>query len=326
MSAFAAFASFLMVAVATLASTPGPNAIRVETNLALCPSSSEVQSALGQVLGDGQWSSPGWVLSYGRDPPAGEADRDASLWMAFVDPAGERLVERHIPASPEDCHAIAGAMAAVVERSLRTLGWTRGEPLPLSARTTNVAETNQPPVQDSKPTVGRRPPRLVLGAGPSFGISPRTGTNLHLEARVRAAGPLCVRLGGGLLSGSDSQSIGPVTTRVTSRYFTLTPLAVFAIGSVELAGGPGLLFSFDRGRSNLVKGGSGNRVTLAVGAAIDFAIHLSPRWRLSAGFEGFRAALGSNYFVQIEGTRTVVLSPSPWEGIAAAKLEFAPWP
>jgi hypothetical protein len=29
-----------------------------------------------------------------------------------------------------------------------------------------------------------------------------------------------------------------------------------------------------------------------------------------------------DYFVEINGVRTVILAPSPWEGIASAKLEF----
>ena len=41
---------------------------------------------------------------------------------------------------------------------------------------------------------------------------------------------------------------------------------------------------------------------------------------------GIRVALGADYVVNIDGKRTVVLSPSPWEGIAAAQLEFVAWP
>ncbi len=94
----------------------------------------QVQSALRQVLGDGDRSAGGWVLSYGRDPSAPEAERDASVLMELIDPAAVRLAVRRIPAAPGDCGAIASAMAAVVERSLRTLGWTKGEPLPEAAR------------------------------------------------------------------------------------------------------------------------------------------------------------------------------------------------
>ena len=252
--------------------------------------------------------------------------------MELVDPSGERLVERRIPATPEDCHAIASAMAAVVERSLRTLGWTRGAPLPLSVRQTYVTETSGPTVQNSKP-IARKLPRLVLGIGPSIQSSGTSGTssgaamNLLIEARVRVAGPLCLRLGGELLSDSDSQSVGKGTAHLTSRSFTAAPLAVFAFSPVELAGGPILLLGFDHASSDrLDQGGSGDRQRLALGAAIGFAVRLSPRWRLSAGLEGFHAALGADYVVNIDGKRTVVLSPSPWGGIAAAQLEFVAWP
>jgi len=240
--------------------------------------------------------------------------------MTFVDPAGERLAERQIPATPEDCHAIADAMAAVVERSLRTLGWTRGEALPDSARKPQAAEASTP--------VTRKPPaRFVLGAGPAMGTSPRTGTNVLVQARVRAAGSLTLRLGGALLSGSDSQRVGSGTANETSRFFTAAPLVALAFGRVELAGGPSLLLGFDRANfTSLTQSGSGNRETLAVGAALSAAVHLSPHWRLSAGLEGFHAALGGDYFVTVGGKRTVVLAHPAWEGIASAQVEFVAWP
>jgi len=104
-------------------------------------------------------------------------------------------------------------------------------------------------------------------------------------------------------------------------------LAGFALGRMELAGGPALLLAFDHASSDsLAQGGSGDREVLAVGAAIGVAARLSPRWRLSLGLEGFRVALGANYVVDLAGKKTVVLTPFPWEGIASAKLEFVPWP
>jgi hypothetical protein len=313
-----ALASIFIIAV--LSDASAPLSVRLTSEVAECPSSLQVQSALRQVLGDGQRSAGGWVLSYGRDPSAPQAERDASVLMELIDPAGQRLAVRQIPASPGDCGAIASAMAAVVERSWRTLGWTRGEPMPDSARPSTVTQPRAP--------AARKPgPRLVLGAGPSIGSSPRIGANLLFEARVRVAGPLCMRLGGGVLAGSESQNVGSGKASVSSRTFTAAALAGFALGRMELAGGPALLLAFDHASSDsLAQGGSGDREVLAVGAAIGVAARLSPRWRLSLGLEGFRVALAADYVVDLAGTRTVVLAPSPWEGIACAKLEFVPWP
>jgi len=244
--------------------------------------------------------------------------------VVLSDPFGERLVERRLPASSADCPAMAGAMAAVVERSLRTLGWTRGDPLPLSARKPETVAP--PPVPARQPRVRPRPPRLVLDAGPWLGTSQRTGTNVLFEARVCAVGPLCVRLGGALLSSSVSQGVPSGTARMTSRYFTLAPLAVLAARAVEWAGGLILLVSYDHGNGDLAQTGSGDRATLAVGVATALAVRLSPRWRLGVGLEGFRAALGGDFFVEIDGKRSVVLAPPPWESIAALRLEFLAWP
>ena len=299
---------------------PASLGVRLESNLAECPTSVEVESALRQVLGDGEWSPSGWVLSYGRDAFSAQPPRDATLHLTFVDPGGERLADRQIPATPEDCHALASAMAAVVERSLHTLGWTRGAALPESARPL-------PGREPSKPAARQAPPRVVLGAGPSIGSSTRTGTNLLVEARMRAAGPLVLRLAGDVLSTTDSQRVGSGTVSQTSRFFTVAPLVAFAFKRVELAGGPSLLLGFDSGSyTRLAQVGSGNRQTIAVGAALAIALQLSPRWRLSATLEGFHATLDGDYVVMVNGNRTVVLSPPAWEGIASAQVEFVAWP
>jgi hypothetical protein len=313
----AALASTFVVLQAVIAPAPAPLAVRLTSEVGECPSSVQVQSALRQVLGDGQQSAGGWVLSYGRDPSAAGADRAASVWMELIDPVGQRLAMRRIPASTGECSAVASAMAAVVERSLRTLGWTRGEPLPESARPHNPAQ----------PAIVPTPlPRLVLGAGPSFGSSPRVGANLLLEARVRVAGALSLRLGGGVLAGSQSQNVGSGKAGLSSRYFTAAPLAAFPLGRVELAGGPLLLLAVDHANASLAEHASGYREVLAVGAGLGVAVRLSPRWRVSLGLEGFRVALGADYVVMVAAQRTVVLSPSPWQGIASAKLEFVAWP
>jgi hypothetical protein len=316
----AALASTLLLAQAVLSAALTPLSVRLTSDVAECPSLPQVEAALQQVLGNGQQSAHGWVLSYGRDASVPEAQRKSSVLMELIDPAGQRLAVRQIPASPGDCGAVASAMAAVVERSLRTLGWTRGEPMPESARPTAVTELVSSPLR--KPS-----PRLVLAAGPSIGSSARAGTNLLLEARVRVAGPLCIRLGSGVLSGSDSEKVGSGTVRLTSRYFTAAPLATLVAGRAEFAAGPALLLAFDHGSSaSLAQSGSGDREVLALGAAFGVAARLSPRWRLSLGLEGFRVALGADYVVDLAGKRTVVVAPSPWEGIASAKLEFVAWP
>jgi hypothetical protein len=261
------------------------------------------------------------VLSYGRDPSVSESERDASVLMELVDPAGVRLAMRQIPAAPGDCGAVASAMAAVFERSLRTLGWTKGDPLPEAVRRPS-------PSEPSTPTMRKRGERLVLGLGPSIGSSSRAGTNLLLDARLRVVGPIFLRLGGGLFSGSDNQDVNSSgKASLTTRYLTAAPLAVFALGALELAAGPSLLLSFDHGSSAAIaQVGSGDRDVLLAGFGLSAAVRLSARWRVSLGIEGYRVALAADYIVQLGGARTVVLSPSPWQGIASAKLEFVAWP
>ena len=63
-----------------------------------------------------------------------------------------------------------------------------------------------------------------------------------------------------------------------------------------------------------------------MGAGLAIALQLASRWRLSATLEGFHATLGGDYVVVVNGSRTVVLSPPSWEGIASAQVEFVAWP
>lgn len=328
-------ATFSGLLLAANPGEPGRLALRVTSDNPDCPSSLEVKSALRQVLGDSDPS--GWALWYGRDPALPPAERDATVLMELLDPAGERVAVRRIPALPGECAAVGTAMAAVVERSLRGLGWTRGEPLPESAGQRTPAEVVAPEharvvIPGPATPSANRPPRLVLGAGPSFATSSRLGMNLLLEARVRVVGPLCLRLGGEVLAGSASESLPSAgTARVTlsSRAFTVAPWLAFTLGAAELGGGAVLLIAVDQGTSsNLSPRGSGARAVVAVGAGVGVAVRLASRWRVGLGLDLVRVAFAPDYYVELNGQKTPVpvLAPSPWQGVASAKVEFVAWP
>jgi hypothetical protein len=336
MAPLAALVSALVAAA--LPAAAGPFAVRAISDIAECPSPSEVRSALRQVLGEGEQQSGGWTLWYGRGSVAAAAGREASLLMELADPTGERLVTRRIPTPAGDCAAIGTAMAAVVERSLRDLGWTRGEPLPESvgprppteAEAAKTDETlTEKSAAPSDAAVNKHGPRLLLGAGPAFGTSSRLGTNLLVDARVRMVGPVYVSLGAAVFGGSSSESVPVGNGRVSlsSRTFTLSTLAAMIVGRVELAGGPVVWLAADQASSSgLQKVDSGTRVMLAVGAGMGVSVPLSQRWRIGLDLQGVRVAFAPEAYVDLNGTRTPVLVPPAWQGMVAAKLEFVPWP
>jgi hypothetical protein len=312
-------ASVALVSMVSLLAVPDLLGMRLDSALAECPSRAEVQSALGQVLGDGPASAAGWVLAYERDLSGEASAEDGALAIKLVAPTGERLVDRRITVARNDCPAVASAIAAVVERSLRSVGWTRGEPLPTPA----------PVAAAPVATLAHdRPPALVIGAGPSLGLSSAGSDtaqgNLLFQVRACARGPLCLRFGTGLLSARDSHSAGDTTAHLTSRFVSVTPLAALLRGWMELGVGPTFLVGLDSATSSL--GGSGDRATMAVGLAAAVALRLSPRWRLSVGLEGTHAALAADYVVELDGVRTVLLAPPAWRGMTTAQLEFVPWP
>jgi hypothetical protein len=328
-----------LLVAAALPAAADPLSVRVVSEISECPSPREVQAALRQALREGEPVTGGWTLWYGRDPAAPLAERDASLLMELANPVGERLVSRRIPTPAGDCAAIGTAMAAVVERSLRGLGWTRGalpaeaveatKPADGPAMKTEEAVIGKP--EASARTVEGRPvPRVVLGAGPMLGSSSRLGTNLLLDARVRALGPFCLRLGVAVVAGGDSESFpsaGTGRVALSSRTFILSPVGTFLLGPVELAGGPVVWLASDRASSSeLPKLGSGSRMVMSVGVGIGAMLPLSRRWRLGLELEGVRVAFAPDTYVDWNGARTTVLAPSPWQGMAAAKLEFVPWP
>jgi hypothetical protein len=310
---------------AAIPDAPGALPLRVVSDVAECPSRGEVQAALRQVLGEGQ-EAGGWTLWYGRDPAAPATERAANLVMELVDPAGERLTVRRIPTG--DCAAIGTAMAAVVERSLRDLGWTQGAPLPESAGPKPSEITAAPAVSPTPQASPRdQGPRLVLGVGPLFATSSRLGTNLLIEARVRVFGPLCLRLGAAALSGSASESLGAGRVSLSSRTFSLAALGAFMLGPVEISGGPLVLLGADQASSSeLQRIGSGTRAVLAVGGGIGVAVPLGKRWRVALELAGARTVFAPETYVNLNGTRTTVLTPPSWQGMAVAKLEFVPWP
>jgi hypothetical protein len=317
-----------LIALLLAADVPGAVLpLRVVSDIVECPAPAEVQTALRQTLGDAP--TGGWTLWYGRDPAAPAAERAASLLMELVDPAGERLTTRRIPTPAGDCAVIGTAMAAVVERSLRDLGWTRGEPLPESAWAAKPVETSpeKPSATVQALETANPVPRLVLGAGPLFATTSRLGINLLLDARLRVAGPLCLRLGAAALSGDTSETVGTGKVSLSSRTFSLGALVAAMLGPLEVSGGPVAWVSLDQASSSdLPKPGSGTRAVVAVGVDLDAAWPLGKRWRVGIELAAARVAFAPAMYVDWRGLQTTVLTPSPWQGMAAAKLEFVPWP
>ena len=309
------------LAASTTGSEALPASVRVQSLGVTCPSTAQVETVLRDVLGSGESATSEWVLSYGRDPAAPAAGQESSIWMELLSPTGQRVAWRRFPHDSCDSTAIASAMAVVVERSLHALGWTRGEPLP---------EAGPPKQQEPVPTPPARsppPPRLILGAGPAVGSSAQFGGNLLVEARVRVADALSLRLGGSVLAGQESQTVGSGKAQVNSRHLTAAALSTFARGRVHLDAGLVLQLSIDQGKTqDLLEVANGTRESLAAGLLLGVGVRLSARWRIALDITGLRQVASADFVVDLDGTRTVVLPPPTWQGIACAKLEFVMWP
>jgi hypothetical protein len=301
----------------------GPTAsasVRVESNGVGCPSAEQVETALRQVGVFAATPDTGWLLAYGGVSSAAGTSQASFVWMDLTSPTGQLVARRQLPDDGSDCHSLASAMSAVVERSLHELGWTRGEPLPGGSRPTGPAPS---PV----PVLAARPPRLVLGLGPALGTSSRTGVNLALEARLQVVGSLSLRLGGGLLAKEESQAVGDGQARVSSRQVSATVLSTLPRGRVHLDVGAAFLVSIDQGSTQKLSApAEGRRAALAAGLVFGGGVRLSPRWRLALDIQGLRAVAGADFVVVLDGARRAVLPPPTWQGSVCTKLEFVAWP
>jgi hypothetical protein len=289
--------------------------VHVQAQNVECPTTAQVEMALHQVLIPDESVKAGWVLSYGRDWAVPGADRRSSIWMELRNPTGQSVDRRQLPYDDGDCVAVANAMAAVVERSLHTLGWTRGEPLP---------EASWPKRQVPGPT---RLPRLILGVGPALGTSAQLGTNLLVEARVNIARSFSMRLGGSLFAGNENQTVSSGRALITSHHVSAAGLSTLTRGKVYLDTGLVLLISIDQGKTEgLTEDSNGRRASLAAGLLLGAGVQLSPRWRIAVGIEGLHAVAGTDFLVNLDRGGTVVLPPPTWQAIALTKLEFVIWP
>ncbi|HEX7598787.1 MAG TPA: hypothetical protein VF518_11275 [Polyangia bacterium] len=303
-----------------------PANVRVQSNGAACPSVEQVQLALRHAGISDAINNTGWRLAYGAVSSDTGTLQAASVWMDLTSPTGELIARRRLPNDGSDCGAIAGAMSAIVERSLHELGWTRGDPLPGRARPTV-------PESAPMPTPTPPPPRLIVGLGPALGTSSRIGLNLAIEAQLRVVGSVSLRLGGGLLAKEDRQALEEAVrdgqARSSSRPLSATILTTLLTPkeTVNLDVGAVFQASIDEGRSqNLSAPAEGHRAVLAAGLLLGGNIRLSPRWRFALDIQGLRTVAGVNFVVALDNTRRVVLPPPTWQGIVCAKLEFVVWP
>ncbi len=306
---------------ASEASAPAPS-VRLEANPIDCPSAEQLKAMLAHA-GISVAATAEWVLSYGNASPGTLEAGAPFVWMDLTRATGELVARRQFPRDGGDCGAIATAMSVVVERSLHELGWTRGEPLP------SGGQSATPQAAPAAAAPSPRPPRplLVVGLGPIAGTSAQMGVNLVLEARLRVAGPLSFRLGGGLLAKDDDQAVGNGRAQVSSRHLAMAILSTFGTGRARLDAGAVLVGSLDRGTTEgLAENRSGYRAALAAGPVLGIGTALSPRWRLAFELQGLRALASGDFVVTLDDGGRTVLPPPTWQGIACAKLEFAPWP
>ena len=287
-----------------------------------CPSRVQVEAALREALGSDGPS--GWTLSYAREVAGEAAAGQAALQMEFFAPTGERRAVRRIPVAAGDCIAAAQAMAVIVERTLRLVGWTRGEALPPSQRppTPAVKSASVAPSPPQTPAL----PRLTVGLDPALATAPTLGATVFLNLRLRLLGNVHVRLGGQPLAATTSEPARKGTAHLDSRRYAMAFLFAGYARRVELQAGAEVQLTRDNGSTeNIALGGDGTRNLLALGVVAGAALALSSRWRLGVEVGGYRTAVEPEFYVTTDAGRLIVLHRSPWDGLFALRIEYVLW-
>src|SRR5437016_810022 len=87
-----------------------------------CPSPTEVAEAIDRRMLTSPVGGGYWSLRYGWEGSAAERN----LAFRLIAPGGAAALERRFPLLERECLTAAAAIAVIVERYFRDLGWTTG--------------------------------------------------------------------------------------------------------------------------------------------------------------------------------------------------------
>jgi hypothetical protein len=226
---------------------------------------------------------------------------EAVLELELVDPAGEVRATRRMRVPPSECEAAAVAVAAVVERFFRDVGWTAGTPLPAVA--TEAA-----------------PPRRLDGgvtAGASLWVADAVRPQAAVGAQV-GLGPNRLGLGVLLPGGTRTLDLAAGAT-VSERVWPLRVSLARLVRGGRLAGeiGPDALFVVGDGRSEgITSTASGMRLVFSLGAAAAVQVPLgAPGWGLTVQVAGYRLVAGRRFRIDGASGRFVLDAPR-WQALA----------
>jgi hypothetical protein len=268
-----------------------------------CPGASAIERALARRVSP---AGPGWRVVVDRVEGAG-----SSLRLRLRQPDGAAVLERVIDLESASCETAADAMALIVERYFRELGWSAPQPR-APAPAAELVAVRPPPAEPARP-------RVLVFAGPMSWTRGSRPIGVGGELRVRVAGPL--HLGAGfLLPGTSTTQTLPGGGQAT---LSAVPFVLRALAERRWGTWTGLvsldaLLSAERGESSqIARPSSARRFMLAAGGSVGAAWVPAGRLRLAAEVGVARLIGGTDFAVDGYGP---VLAPPAWQGLAALRL------
>jgi hypothetical protein len=261
-----------------------------------CPSEAEVIGALTARLGETARGSVRLVYGAAQDDPS-----RLEIELQIDDRPSLR---RRLPAAGS-CAALADAIAIIVDRHLRGIGWTEGTPLP------------GPP----RPPPSGLFPRLAGTAG--GGGWARWAATATVGAQVRLAEPLALELGVVLPRRSRTEVLATGARVRADGLLARAGLvaAPWRAGPVNLLAGPDLLLTIDAGRGEGLEDARGAvRTSVAAGAQAGVRLPFGGRFALCLSAFGWRRVTAQPFTVGGVGR---VLAPPRWQAAALVQLVAA---
>ncbi len=327
----------MLVAVGVLAAlwagVPGLSVVAQPAD-AVCPGPGLVDAALETRLGPGAAGtgagSDSWVLRY-EAPTANAGATGGSLRLTLQDPSGRSRLDRDLSTAGEPCEQRADAIALIVERFFRGIGWTAGAALPGASASAAVAPPT--PVSPSPPApipapahdgAAPLPPRLAVGGGAVLlgGRAPLVGVGLDVSARI--GGSLAASVGVVLPPGEATAAVGAGSATVRSLPIRASGRWVWRVQSFRLAAGPEGLLAWESGRTrDIAQPGSESRRVLSVGVVGAADLLVSPRWQVGIEAASHYTVLAHRFTV---GGAGEVLRPPRLQGLILARVGVVLFP
>jgi hypothetical protein len=301
-----------MAVAAPVAAAPLVVVRRADSLPGRCLASEQVRAAVEARL-PGASGSP-WTLGY--------TDGATALDLELRDPQGAVRLQRRLPLA-SGCAGAADAVAIVLERYFRDIGWNAGAP-PATVSRPGGPQAHPPPgsgLREEPATL----PRLSLSVGPALWRSYDWALRVGADVRVRVAGPVEVSAAVLLPGHTLSEPLDDPAQRAQTAGVPLRAAvhAATLVGRTELRGGPELLFMRESARTQgIAVTGSAGRSMFGLGLGLATAAPLARGFRLVAQVAVYRT-WGGELTVTRAGEERAVLPLPGWQGILSLGVGYA---